>query len=345
MRRCLVGAALSVFGAACATSASHDIQISSAAPQPIATVNDPPRQVASPTVLAPPPACGLAKDVEPVPLPALDDGSPGSTNNLRAWVSTLASPELRGREAGTLDSRRAARLIAERLAQLGALPASGSDYCHAFELHGVRDQNVVGHLDAGTGKWIVLGAHYDGLGVDKNGLIHPGADDNATGVAVLLEVAHQLIAEQRAASTPQHGPNVAFVAFGAEELGLYGSEAYIAAPSVPLAQVGLMINIDMAGHRLGDNAGIGYEASGEGRARTTAWVRDASRTSSVGVAPMRLGDRSDSAWFAPHVPTVFFSTTIHADYHRTTDTADRVDYAQVTRAARLVLALIEGAPR
>jgi len=303
---------------------------------------------------AAPPVCAVARDALPVSAPELTDSAGISTANLRAWVGALAAPALRGRQAGTDDSRRSARLIAEYLKQLGAQPARGSDYCQAFSIPGLHDQNVVGMIPPTasarssdvSGRWVVLGAHYDALGVDAAGKIRPGADDNASGVAVLLEVARQVArARQMADTGNQATPGVVFVAFGAEEPGLYGSAAYVREPPLPLESVSLMINVDMAGRLLAGNAGIGYQATGQRSGRTVGLVRKAARAAHVSALPMNLGDRSDNASFPPFVPSVFFSTTIHADYHRPTDSADRVDYAQVTRAARLVLALIEHAPQ
>jgi len=298
---------------------------------------------------ASPSACALAREVEPVAMPELEASAGISTANLRAWVNVLAAPALRGRQAGSDDSRRSARLIAEYLLELGVQPAYDSDYCRAFSIPGLRDQNVVGMLlptgAARESKWIVLGAHYDALGVDTHGNIRPGADDNATGVALLLEVARLLaLARPALESSQQSSPGVVFAAFGAEEPGLYGSAAYVRSPPLPLERVSLMVNVDMAGRLLAGNAGIGYEVTGQSRTLTTGLVREAARTAHVGVVPMNLGDRSDNASFSPYVPSVFFSTTIHADYHRPTDTADRVDYAQVTRAARVVLKLVQRAP-
>jgi aminopeptidase N len=297
-----------------------------------------------------PSACSVAAHVEPVVAPALEASLQISTANLRAWVSALAGPSLRGRAAGSADSRRSARLLAEYLRTLGAQPPSGSDHCRPFEVNGVRDQNVIGYLPppgsaraSNAGKWVVLGAHYDALGVDAQGRIYPGADDNATGVAILLEVA-RLLAARSANGGLAARPGVVFIAFGAEEEGLYGSAAYVAAPTIPLERVALMINVDMAGRLLAGNPGIGYEATGPERRSTVALVRRAASAAKVGVAPLHLGDRGDSASFSPYVPTVFFCTTVHADYHQPTDTAERVNYAQVTRAAELVLSLIEHVP-
>jgi hypothetical protein len=281
-------------------------------------------------------ACKPAAAIQPIELPALSDRS---SDNLRAWVAALAGPELRGREAGTNDALRAARGIAEQFARLGAHAPGEGGYCVEFSADGLRDQNVIAHLPPTTDgcRWIVLGAHYDALGVDQAGRVRPGADDNASGIAVMLEVA-------RLVATSARRPRVGLVlaAFGAEEKDMLGSQAYVAHPSVPLDSVALMINVDMAGRRPGGRyPSIGWEASGPERRATAGLVRQASKRAQVGAIPMRLGDRGDSASFAPHVPTLFFSTAVHPDYHQPTDTPERVDYGQVERALRIVLEVVD----
>jgi hypothetical protein len=320
------------FAAACSTATPPRTMRETAMPAPV---------VAEPAAAATPhpPICEPATDLTPVTLPDAEPADEPSTANLSAWVHTLAGPELRGREAGTSDSLRAARAIAERFAALGLAPPDAGGYCRPFDGDGFRDQNVVAHVpprDPACGS-VMLGAHYDGLGVDGKGRVHPGADDNASGVALLLETARLLTREGRSSKV-----GLWFVAFGGEEKDLSGSQAYAAKPARPLSELSLMINVDMVGRRPGGHPGIGYEPSGRDRAGTDRLVKRAAGHAGVGVIPMRLGDRSDSASFAPHVPTVFFSTAVSSDYHRPTDTPERVDYAQVRRAVELVLELIGG---
>jgi hypothetical protein len=281
-------------------------------------------------------ACSSAAGVEPIELPPI---SQGSAENLRAWVAALAGPELRGRRAGTADALRAARMIAEQFARLGASAPDADGYCVPFVVEQARDQNVIAHLPPKTEgcRWVVLGAHYDALGVDDAGRVRPGADDDASGIAVMLEVARLV-----ASSLRRPAVGLVLAAFGAEEQGMLGSQAYVAQPSVPLRSVALMINVDMAGRRPGGRyPSVGWEASGPERRATATLVRLASKQARVGAIPMRLGDRGDSASFAPHVPTLFFSTAVHPDYHQPTDTPERVDYGQVERMLAIVLEVVE----
>ncbi len=283
------------------------------------------------------PVCEAAEHLPAVEQPTLESMSDPSENNLRSWVQTLAGPALRGREAGTDDALRAARSIAERFSALGIDRPDRAGYCRPFSDADLRDHNVVAHLPPRRDacRWVVLGAHYDALGVDRRGRIFPGADDNASGVSLLLEAARLLASERR----PDAG--VVFAAFGGEEKDLSGSRAYVQGPTLPLDRVALMINVDMVGKRPAGHPGIGYQPSGRDAGHTDRLVKGAAGRAGVGVIPMRLGDRSDSASFAPRVPTVFFSTAVSAEYHQPTDTPERVDYGQVRRALQIVLELVE----
>jgi aminopeptidase N len=161
-------------------------------------------------------ACVPAEHLPVVEQPPLEAPPEPSDVNLRSWVETLAGPGLRGREAGTADALRAARSIAERFSALGIDRPDVSGYCRPFADADLRDHNVVAHLPPREDRcrWVVLGAHYDALGVDRRGRIHPGADDNASGVSLLLEAARLLAGERR----PDAG--VVFAAFGGEEKDL-----------------------------------------------------------------------------------------------------------------------------
>lgn len=285
--------------------------------------------------------CKPAAGLPGIALPSLSAAKTASRGNLQTWVDLLASSAMRGRRAGTRDSRRAAALIADQFAQFGAQPPSADGYCAAFSEGQLTDQNVVAHIAPARAEcpWVVVGAHYDALGTDKNGVLYPGADDNATGVAVLLELARLI---QVGTVRPKVG--VALVAFGAEEADLTGSRAYVKRPSVPLSSVSLMINVDMAGRKPAGYPIIGYEVYGRSKTQSAHRVRMAAADARVRAVAAQLGDRSDSASFAPHVPTVFFCTMVHADYHKPTDTPDRVDFQQTMRALRLVTALVESVP-
>jgi Zn-dependent M28 family amino/carboxypeptidase len=160
--------------------------------------------------------------------------------------------------------------------------------------------------------------------------VHPGADDNASGTAALVEIARAL-----AGATPRPRRSIVFVAFTAEEKGLLGSAA---AASRPVKNVVAMLNLDMIG-RLHDGA---LEVGGSATAPEWRAIVDAANTEHLGLTyPQRLVANSDHASFvARRVPSLFMFTGMHGDYHRASDTADKVNADGVAQVARLAARVV-----
>jgi len=194
--------------------------------------------------------------------------------------------------------------------------------------------NVLGLLP-GTdpdlaGEYVIVGAHYDHVGVSSKGSVYNGADDNASGTAGVLEIAEAL-------ATAEIPPrrSVIFAAWGAEEKGLVGSRAFLRETEIPTEKIIAYINLDM----IGRNAP--REISATCASDTLkGWVEelddrhgfDAEQT------PGYFLNISDSGPFvAKKIPTVFFNTGMHGDLHRPSDTADKIDADKAARAARLAL--------
>jgi len=192
---------------------------------------------------------------------------------------------------------------------------------------------------------IVIGAHYDHLGLggegslapDAIGTIHPGADDNASGVAAVLGLAR---AFTDAGGAPR---SLVFVAFAGEELGLLGSAHYVAHPAHPLARTVLMLNLDMVGRLRDRTLYVGGVDSGEGL-RALVQAEAAGLTLSLRGDP--FGPSDHASFYAAGRPVIFLFTGAHADYHRPGDTADRIDaagLAAVTAFAARVVDAVAGA--
>jgi len=183
---------------------------------------------------------------------------------------------------------------------------------------------------------VVIGAHYDGLGLGGPGSldavpgeIHNGADDNASGVAGLLELAQFF-----AYPTNRPERTLVFVAFGAEEVGMLGSARFVADPPVPLTDVVAMINMDMIG-RLEDEL-IVY-----GVGSSVAWQEELEAANTELGIPLRLmaegyGPSDHAAFYLRQIPVLAFFTGVHGDYHRSSDDADRIDMEGLLRITRLV---------
>jgi hypothetical protein len=270
-----------------------------------------------------------------------------SQQSLREHVAFLASPELKGRGLGSAGLEKAAQYVADRFKAYGLAPGGdGASYFQRFTVQKGEDgrphdvANVIGILpgsnDALKGQSAILGAHLDHLGLGwpdvhagDEGKVHPGADDNASGVAVMLELARVLAAGER---PPR---SVIFIAFTGEEAGRLGSKYYASHPVRPLAQTEGMINLDTVG-RLG-----AQKVTALGTGTATEWqhiFRGASFVTGVESrsVPESIESSDQVSFTEQNVPAVQIFTAAHADYHRPGDTADKIDVAGLAKVAAFV---------
>ena len=208
-------------------------------------------------------------------------------------------------------------------------------------------RNVIGVLPA-TGRgsdkpWIIVGAHYDHLGHGEGGQSlaskedagkpHLGADDNASGSAVVLALAEAL------SKVPNRSRNIMFALWSGEELGLVGSDAFAKKPPIALNQVDAYINFDMVG-RMVDNK-LTAQATGT----STAWPSILERANVAAGFDLNLQEDpyqpTDVATFNQEsIPSLTFTTGAHVDYHKPSDTADKIDYADLDRVADFAAAIV-----
>jgi len=200
-----------------------------------------------------------------------------------------------------------------------------------------RAANVIGVLPgddpALASEAVVIGAHYDHLG-RSDGVVYPGADDNASGTAVVLGLARAFAAAGGSSRT------LVFALFGAEELGLIGSRHYVNRPVVPLDRTVAMVNFDMVGRLQGRSLNVGGGDSGN---RLRALVSDAAQLEgiSLDVHGSPYGPSDHSRFYAAGVPVLFFHTGGHSDYHKPSDTADKIDAAGMARVAAVGARVVE----
>lgn len=288
-----------------------------------------------------PPPTPLAKSI---PVPSLIQVEP-----LQRHVNYLAGPELKGR--GSPESRQeAAKYLVRRFKQLDLKPIFGSSY--AQEVPGpVREDGTkpiwgmnVGALLEGSDpklkdEIVILGVHYDHLG-EHNGKIYPGADDNASSVAMMLEVARQLSSE-----TTRPSRSVAFVGFDLEENLLWGSRWFAGHPPWKLERVKLFITADLLGRSLGD---LPFPAvfvmGGEYGTGLTPLLKQLDPPPGLELARLGadlVGTRSDYGPFRDEqVPFLFFSTGEHPDYHTPRDTPDRLNYEKLAAISNVILQVV-----
>lgn len=270
-----------------------------------------------------------------------------SQKALLEHVAWLAAPEREGRGPGSKGLEAAAEYVAERLKSYGLQPGGdGGTWFQSFTAErsptgaAVRLRNVIGVLPGSKPEWAgqsaLLTAHYDHLGTGwpdvhkgDEGKLHPGADDNASGVAVMLELAKTIAAGEK----PQR--TLVFVAFAGEEAGLLGSKHYAAHPRFPLEKTLGVINLDTVG-RLGAGK-VSVLATGS----ASEWqhiFRGAGFVTGVEgrIIPDGLESSDQKSFIDAGVPAVQIFTDPHPDYHRPGDTADKIDGAGLVKVATYV---------
>ncbi len=271
--------------------------------------------------------------------------------------SILASDSLEGRRTGAPGAEKAARYIASEFKRIGLTaynpviaempyhpnyyqPFDFSEHALDTTKHGkTQAMNVVGFLQGSDptldSQFVIIGAHYDHLGyggafaLDTVHAIHYGADDNASGVTALLEIAENMV------NMPRPKRSIVFISFSGEEEGLFGSDYFTNHPMAPLANVQAMINMDMVG-RMKDSTLI-IEGIG-----TSPVFR--SLVDSVNTPPefhlkyfqSGTGPSDHAKFYSKDLAVLFLFTGIHEDYHKATDTKDKINADGEVKVARYV---------
>jgi aminopeptidase N len=303
-----------------------------------------------------PMSVAIGADAVPARLPKasalIEPVSPFDAERMMATIRYLSDEKLEGRGLGSAGLDQAADYIAEAFKAAGLVPAGDDgNYFQVFSAPGEDGElkqlkNVVGVIPGQhpqrAGENLVIGAHYDHLGLgwpdvrgENRGRIHPGADDNASGIAVLLELARVLGAGL------QPDRSIVCVAFSGEEAGRAGSRYYInSSEPYPVSRVIAMLNLDTVGRLFdGKLMVFGSETASEWPPifRGIGFV--------TGIASVMVNeplDASDQVSFhEAGVPAVQLFTGPHTDYHRPGDTADKIDADGLVKVAEVSRQVIE----
>lgn len=280
---------------------------------------------------------------------------------IKQHIKILANDSLQGRGTGTEGEKMAAAYITSELKKLKLRPlGDNGSYLQQFPFrggaHGEGEAgtayNVIAYLDNKAPHTIIIGAHYDHLGLGLQGgsldanpkdKIHNGADDNASGTAGALELARYFATNKK-----KEKHNFLFILFSGEEMGLLGSKYFTEHPTHDLSKVNFMINMDMIG-RLNPETktvvvnGTGTSPVWEPLLKSLATEQLKIKTDSSGIGPS-----DHTSFYLKDIPVLHFFTGSHADYHKPSDDWDKINYdgaVAVLNLIRQVIERLDGEPK
>jgi hypothetical protein len=272
--------------------------------------------------------------------------------NIKTHIKFLSDDALQGRQTGSAGERMALNYIENQFKALKLEPKGESSFKQPFAfksgVHGTGTEgtahNAIAYLDNKADKTIVIGAHFDHLGLGENGSsldanpqgkIHNGADDNASGVAGVLELARYF-----SKNKINEKSNFLFICFSGEELGLYGSKYFTEHPSIDLTKVNYMINMDMIGRLNPTTKIVSVSGSGTSPVWETLFKNTTTslniKTDSAGIGPS-----DHTSFYLKNIPVLHFFTGSHSDYHKPTDDWDKINYEGEKEVLDLIISVIE----
>ncbi|PQV49556.1 PDZ domain-containing protein [Jejuia pallidilutea] len=271
-------------------------------------------------------------------------------------VVFLSADSLEGRQTGTDGERIAANYIANRFENLGLEQKGTSGYFQTFSFkpktnphqtvtYTVKDgdstitgTNVLAYLNNNAENTIVIGAHYDHLGYGAEGslhrgekAIHNGADDNASGVAVMLNLAEKLKGKNT-------NNNYLFMAFSGEEMGLLGSNYFVKNPTIDTKKVNYMINMDMVGRLKADSTLAVYGVGTSPILKQT--LKAHNNSFKLIVKESGIGPSDHTSFYNADIPVLHFFTGQHEDYHKPSDDFDKLNYQGMQTISNYIFEVI-----
>jgi hypothetical protein len=278
-------------------------------------------------------------------------------NKIKEDVTFLADDELEGRQTGTHGELLAAEYIKKRFENLNLEPKGDNGYFQEFTFkpktdpHGkvkytanetdstIQGRNILGYINNHVKETVVIGAHFDHLGYGIEGSlyrgeekqIHNGADDNASGVAVMLNLAGKL-------KTKAKGNNYLFIAFSGEEMGLLGSNYFVKHATINLDSMNYMLNLDMVGRLKKDSTLAVY---GVGTSPIFKQIIESHNSKFKLIEKESgVGPSDHTSFYLNDIPVLHFFTGQHEDYHRPTDDSNKLNYKGMESISNYIFDLI-----
>ncbi len=269
-------------------------------------------------------------------------------NKIKEDVVFLADDKLEGRQTGTQGEILAAEYLVKRFTSIGLQSKGTEGYLQPFSFRPKTDphsevefttnadstitgNNVIGYINNNAKTTIVIGAHYDHLGFggegslyrEKDKAIHNGADDNASGVAVMLNLASRLKVKNEEAEIKDTN-NYLFMAFSGEEMGLLGSNYFSKNPTIEVASINYMINMDMVGRMNADSTLAVYGTGTSPMFKQT--LKSNNDKFKLVENESGVGPSDHTSFYLIDIPVLHFFTGQHEDYHKPGDDSEKLNY-------------------
>jgi Zn-dependent M28 family amino/carboxypeptidase len=270
-------------------------------------------------------------------------------------ITFLANDKLEGRATGSEGEKIASEYIAKRFKQLGLTPKGSDGYFQSFSFKPKKDphsevkftettsdsivtgRNVIGFIDNKMENTVIIGAHYDHLGYGDEGslhrgekAIHNGADDNASGVSVMLNLADKL-------KNTNTNNNYLLMAFSGEEMGLLGSNYFVKNATIDTKKVNYMINMDMVGRLKNSTLAI------YGTGTSPIWSQTINSLNSdfkLIEKESGVGPSDHTSFYLNDIPVLHFFTGQHENYHKPSDDAELLNYDGMYQISEYIYAII-----
>ena len=277
-------------------------------------------------------------------------------NNIIFDVEYLSSDELEGRSTGSKGEELAANYIEKRFKELNVEPIGENGYFQEFSFkqkshphdtistsdsiqeNSITGKNVIGFIDNKSINTIVVGAHYDHLGFGGEGSlyrsdslkIHNGADDNASGVSLMLDLAAKL--------KNSNNNNYLFIAFSGEELGLLGSNFFVKNPTIDIKSINYMINMDMVGRLNNENTLAVYGLGTSPIFKQT--IKSNNKNFKIIENESGVGPSDHTSFYLNDIPVLHFFTGQHSDYHKPSDDSELLNYEGINLISDFIYSII-----
>jgi Zn-dependent M28 family amino/carboxypeptidase len=278
-------------------------------------------------------------------------------NNIIFDVEYLSSDELEGRSTGSKGEELAANYIEKRFKELNIEPIGEDGYFQEFSFkqkshphetiitsdsiqeNSVTGKNVIGFINNKSINTVVVGAHYDHLGFGEEGSlygsdslkIHNGADDNASGVSLMLDLAAKL-------KNSNNNNNYLFIAFSGEELGLLGSNFFVKNPTIDIKSINYMINMDMVGRLNNENTLAVYGLGTSPIFKQT--IKSNNKNFKIIENESGVGPSDHTSFYLNDIPVLHFFTGQHSDYHKPSDDSELLNYEGINLISDFIYSII-----